>query len=292
MRLIVLIALLIGSPLWAREPDPNAPARDGKPRIWRALTGDLMELDGKVLALEGVACEPVVTKDGRRAKALLNTFLRAGHVRCEITTQSNPPRARCAVNGRDLTQSMQTAPGCQKINPERQSPTLQAVRPAPPPTGQDLLHLATGTAIPSRNASRGYVLERRIGQEIPASLRPGASNIAQAMARAQLGPCSLPLFARSLGHNEFDARCRSLLNSETAGWYRTTAIEFRLRPYGLAAVLAGGRPGPGLSPGLATQFLPFQSPGYRLPGGPADPLVRGLRGIAPGLPGTQGLAIR
>ena len=91
MRLVLVLVLLIllAPPALARDPDPTAPAHNGQIRVWRALTGDLMELDGTVLALEGVACDPVVTENGRRAKALLNTYLRAGHVRCEITTRSN-----------------------------------------------------------------------------------------------------------------------------------------------------------------------------------------------------------
>ena len=65
--------------------DPSAPARDNVPRIWRALAGDRVELDGVAYGLHGVTCPSPDNDTGREAKALLNTFMLNSRYRREIT---------------------------------------------------------------------------------------------------------------------------------------------------------------------------------------------------------------
>lgn len=94
--------------------DPSASAQGNQPRIWIALSGDTIELDGQRARLSGVSCAPPDSPDGRTAKALLNTFLRAGHVRCTLTETTSHTDASCAVNGSDINAQMRGLPGCQE----------------------------------------------------------------------------------------------------------------------------------------------------------------------------------
>ena len=77
---------------------PPSAAIDGRPRIWRALSGDRVELDGTAYDLRGVTCPDPSTARGRRAKALLNTFLKGGRITCRITGDT----AACRKDGRDM----------------------------------------------------------------------------------------------------------------------------------------------------------------------------------------------
>lgn len=107
-----LLALGFGFGLIAALPaaaaDPSASAEANQPRIWIALSGDRLELDGQRARLRGVRCARPDTDEGRAAKALLNTFLRAGHVRCAL----RGGLADCTVNGRDINAEMRKVPGC------------------------------------------------------------------------------------------------------------------------------------------------------------------------------------
>lgn len=90
--------------------DPAAPARDNAPRIWRALTGEQVELDGKTYTLRGVKCPAPATDRGRRAKALLNTFLKgtrnSSRITCEIYGAGADASVSCIRNGRQAADVM------------------------------------------------------------------------------------------------------------------------------------------------------------------------------------------
>ena len=72
----IMALCLAFRPSFVNAADPSAPARDNAPRIWQAISGERVELDGQSFYLRGVSCPATTSADGRRAKALLNTFLR------------------------------------------------------------------------------------------------------------------------------------------------------------------------------------------------------------------------
>ena len=74
-NLVLLTICVVAVAGLAQAADPSAPARDNVPRIWKALAGDHVVLDGQEFALRGVACPAPDSEKGRQAKALLNTFL-------------------------------------------------------------------------------------------------------------------------------------------------------------------------------------------------------------------------
>ena len=84
--------------------DPAAPARDNIPRIWRALSGDRVELDGQNYALRGVSCPTPESDAGRQAKALLNTFLLGSKhsrgISCKLFGAGAAASVDCTRNGR------------------------------------------------------------------------------------------------------------------------------------------------------------------------------------------------
>ena len=102
--LIVLCCLLPGG---AVASESAAPARDNVPRIWRALSGDRVELDQRVFDLHGVTCPAPDTDRGRQAKALLNTFMlgtkHAGGITC---TRFGEDSVDCRRNGRKASDLM------------------------------------------------------------------------------------------------------------------------------------------------------------------------------------------
>lgn len=105
----ILLALLCSLALPAsasEQADPAAPAIDNQPRIWRALSGDTLELDGKTYRLRGVTCPDPSTEAGRAAKALLNTFLRDGRIRCRVSDGAEENLATCTKEGRDMATGM------------------------------------------------------------------------------------------------------------------------------------------------------------------------------------------
>lgn len=96
-RLCLLIASL-ALPGAGMAQDRTAPAEDNAARVWAAVSGDEVVLDGETYRLSGVSCPGPDTEDGRAAKALLNTFLRGGYVACRI----EDGRASCSKEGNDI----------------------------------------------------------------------------------------------------------------------------------------------------------------------------------------------
>ena len=67
-------------------------------RQTRALSGSRLLFLGQEIALTGISCPNPVTKAGRDAKALLNTFLRrAGYFRCDMADDGTALRGQCFV---------------------------------------------------------------------------------------------------------------------------------------------------------------------------------------------------
>ena len=92
------------------ESSSSASAIDNQPRIWRALSGDTMELDGRTFRLAGVTCPDPDTEDGRTAKALLNTFLRSGRIACRVT---DTEQVSCTKEDRDFATGMLASGLCE-----------------------------------------------------------------------------------------------------------------------------------------------------------------------------------
>ena len=99
------------TPLYRKVP-ANASAIDGKVRVWRAISGNEIELDGVRALLTGVTCETPNSEKGRAAKALVNRMLKAGFVTCEVTQERSVLMAKCNVNGRDVAESLREAGYC------------------------------------------------------------------------------------------------------------------------------------------------------------------------------------
>lgn len=104
----LLAALCLGLPLAAQAAETAAPAADNAPRVWRALSGDRLELDGATYRLGGVTCPAPETGAGRAAKALLNTFLRNGYVVCRAADG----QAVCQKDGRDFAEGLIASGHC------------------------------------------------------------------------------------------------------------------------------------------------------------------------------------
>lgn len=96
---------------------PPSPAIDKQPRVWRALAGDRVELDGTAYDLHGVVCPDPSSDKGRRAKALLNTFLRGGTITCRIEGDA----ATCRKEGRDMATGMIASGLCYPRAPQSQA---------------------------------------------------------------------------------------------------------------------------------------------------------------------------
>ncbi|MEM6480513.1 MAG: hypothetical protein AAF922_10350 [Pseudomonadota bacterium] len=102
--LAVLLAICIAQAVSATDPAPRA--IENEPRIWRAISGDMVELDGEIFRLHGVQCPELSVEEGRSAKALLNTFLRGGDITCRVWQSPQGPQAQCAKEGRDVATGM------------------------------------------------------------------------------------------------------------------------------------------------------------------------------------------
>jgi hypothetical protein len=94
-------------------PGDASSAIGNEVRIWRALSGDTMELDGQVVRLRGVSCPDPETADGRAAKALLNTFLRGGYIECALRSVDGETLGDCAKEGRDIATGMRDSGYCE-----------------------------------------------------------------------------------------------------------------------------------------------------------------------------------
>ncbi|WP_397541767.1 hypothetical protein [Roseovarius salis] len=112
-RLAIVLVVALAAP--AARSDVSAPARDGTPRVWIALSGERLSLDGVEYRLRGVTCPNPGTMAGRQAKALLNTFLRGGHVVCDLRGTT----ASCAKEGRDAAAGLVASGLCEpRVAPE------------------------------------------------------------------------------------------------------------------------------------------------------------------------------
>lgn len=106
MRFFTVILLGLAFP-WA------APAEEA-PRVWRALSGDRVVLDGTEYRLSGVDCPAPETDAGRAAKALLNTYLRGGYLVCDV----DDGRAACRRDGRDVAEGLIESGHCRGTDAE------------------------------------------------------------------------------------------------------------------------------------------------------------------------------
>lgn len=67
---------------------------------WKALKGDTLNLNGKVMGVHGVSCPPPSVAAGLRAKRLANTFLRGGVVVCMTSVEpTGVEKVDCAKRG-------------------------------------------------------------------------------------------------------------------------------------------------------------------------------------------------
>ena len=105
--------------------DPAAPAVANAPRVWVALSGDRLRLDGTAYRLSGVTCPAPETAPGRAAKALLNTFLRNGYVACRVAGG----QAACHKQGRDFAQGLIASGHCAAApGPDMPADAIRLVR--------------------------------------------------------------------------------------------------------------------------------------------------------------------
>ena len=118
---------------YASDPAPRA--IENEPRIWQALSGEMVELDGVIYRLHGVRCPDMAVKEGRDAKALLNTFLRGGKIECRVWQTPQGPHATCAKEGRDVATGLIRSGLCQ---PYLTGPRQEAASPDPLETVQVL----------------------------------------------------------------------------------------------------------------------------------------------------------
>lgn len=138
----MLAAALLAAPALAAES--GAPAVDNAPRIWRAISGDTLELDGKTYRLRGVDCPEPETSVGRQAKALLNTFLRGGYISCEVSGKT----ASCRKEGRDMASGMVESGLCEaRDEVERDAASEELVLDARP--GMMLAEEAQARCLPA-----------------------------------------------------------------------------------------------------------------------------------------------
>lgn len=124
--LLVWLAVWAAPMVYASDPAPRA--IENEPRIWRALSGDMLELDGTIYRLHGVRCPDMGEKDGRDAKALLNTFLRGGEIACRVWQSPEGPHATCNKEGRDVATGLIKSGLCR---PYLTGPRQEATRTDP-----------------------------------------------------------------------------------------------------------------------------------------------------------------
>ncbi|MDK3074047.1 hypothetical protein QO034_13075 [Sedimentitalea sp. JM2-8] len=167
------------------ETDGSASAKSNRPRIWSALSGDRIELDGVQFALDGVTCPPADTPEGRDAKALLNTFLRAGHVRCTIAGTVTAQTAVCTVNGHNINEEMGRLEGCRPYTRPQPSPSDRSAQKPP-------------------NLTQPRLVERRVRPADPYLLWRGPTGLGPVADRLQLLLYSLHLNGVALGSGSYE----------------------------------------------------------------------------------------
>ena len=77
---------------------------------WKALEGDRLNLNGRVMSVQGISCPPLTLASGLSAKRLANTLLRGGVVVCATSlTEDGSEFVDCAKqsnNGLTLSQML------------------------------------------------------------------------------------------------------------------------------------------------------------------------------------------
>ena len=86
--------------------DPAMRIPDGKARDWQALSGELMQLDGLLVRLDGVTCPDPKTDTGREAMELLDRLLHSGTISCRITPSDGQSLGDCLSDTREFAQEM------------------------------------------------------------------------------------------------------------------------------------------------------------------------------------------
>lgn len=77
---------------------------------WKALEGDRLNLNGKIMSVHGIYCPPPTQASGLSAKRLSNTFLRGGLVVCATSLSKDGTEfvdcAKRGNNGLTLSQML------------------------------------------------------------------------------------------------------------------------------------------------------------------------------------------
>lgn len=78
----------------------SAAVAQEKNTTWKALEGDRLNLNGRVMSVHGISCPPPSLASGLSAKRLANTFLRGGMVVCATSlTEDGNQFVDCAKRG-------------------------------------------------------------------------------------------------------------------------------------------------------------------------------------------------
>jgi len=110
-----------------------------KDMTWKALQGDTLKLNGKIMSVHGVSCPPTSMAAGLTAKRFANTFLRGGVVVCMTSLERKGREyvdcAKRGNNGLSLSQMLVFTTLCTpRRNQDCMSPHIDAMPTyAPPP---------------------------------------------------------------------------------------------------------------------------------------------------------------
>lgn len=130
--------------------DDAAPARENEARVWQAISGDEAVLDGERVRLAGIACPDPETEEGRRAKALFNTFLRGGRVTCNI----RDGWAQCDKEGRDVATGLIESGLCRAIPMPALEEETARILTRDPTQEAEMISGRTASCDPAANADR------------------------------------------------------------------------------------------------------------------------------------------
>ncbi len=128
-NILPTLALLLASSAAAQEKDMT----------WKALEGDRLNLNGKVMSVHGIYCPPSSQPTGLSAKRLSNTFLRGGVVVCATSLSADGTEyvdcAKRGNNGLTLSQMLVFSDMCiLQRDQECLAPRIDALPTyAPPP---------------------------------------------------------------------------------------------------------------------------------------------------------------
>ncbi|MFT4716140.1 MAG: hypothetical protein ACI861_000348 [Paracoccaceae bacterium] len=125
--LVVLAALVVSQYALSIKPTsfPSNTSNSGSTRkpvitktnwdikVTKAISGNKIIIKNRTMSLKGLSCASPSTEQGRDAKALLNTFLRAGYVECTMYSSSGGSwSGHCIVNGKDVATGMKQSGLC------------------------------------------------------------------------------------------------------------------------------------------------------------------------------------